>query len=110
MIKNLCAQGGVIEMRFPKDKIEIHHILPQSRPLEYIMPVGKLPIPLPQHIHRNTKQTDPNLNTPENHKHPLEPPLQNPLIGIISQHKREQVLEYDEAGKCLDGDFSMCVE
>lgn len=93
-----------------KEEIELYRFLPQSRQLEYIMPVEKLSIPLPQHIHRNTKQTNPDLNTPKNHKHPLEPSLQNPLVGIISQHKREQVLEYDEAGERFDGDFSMRVE
>jgi hypothetical protein len=92
--KIACLELSSMKEALKQQSLAISN-LSQPRQLQYIMPIEKLPVPLPKHIHRDAHQTDSHLDTPKDDKHSLKPPLQDPLIGIISQHKRKQILEYD---------------
>lgn len=80
--------------------------LPQASHLEHVIPSEEATVPLAKHVHGDCQRANANLYACNGYEHRSYAGINKPIIARPSQPERKDVLEDEEACKCLDGDVA----
>lgn len=77
--------------------------------IKNVVPVEESAVPFAKDIHGDGKKTNGHLHRGYDKKRVADPKEYNPRVRIPSQGKAEHILEEEETGECLNGNFSVCI-